>query len=466
MSQLTFGMTTICGNTIPFCYEYETEKITISPGSRLITIPDKMDQIVGQKFGMMTGGNILYKLSVPLSNDCMAFVGKDATPVSLANQERYVDYFIEDYYENSSYTEMRLRFPELNYFIPSTSRTNLSKDEIIFFRIKETLYNFDIKYCDTMVSVSFNIGMNMNQHVKSIAETISEVSLKFPETDDLEYLIELYNDVRCFFSFICNRQNIGLRNAELIGNYPRKTIENSVITDSIGYTSQKLVLSQKYLEPLEDEKKVKKTPNSSLFSENLQKLFQLFFPEKAEGIALVNRNSIHSSFKYRNLIDLEQSLHITTTFEYYMRAIMPEISSQETIDFYKDINAFVDEYISKSSGKRKQKAKEFKKTLRPPISLKEKVVKAYEGYSTWQPLKPILSEWFGDDITVLAKTANDWRNELAHAKREYQPSINVINAIRLVEHVNYCIVLRHAGYNDEQIKSIISDTLIRYKFDN
>ena len=48
----------------------------------------------------------------------------------------------------------------------------------------------------------------------------------------------------------------------------------------------------------------------------------------------------------------------------------------------------------------------------------------------------------------LSDIANRWRNELAHEKREYEPDSQVVDAIRLVEHLNYCIVLREAGYDD------------------
>lgn len=95
------------------------------------------------------------------------------------------------------------------------------------------------------------------------------------------------------------------------------------------------------------------------------------------------------------------------------------------------------------------------------MSLKEKVLKAYEGYSNWESLKPILSEWFGQDVSSLADSANLWRNELAHEKREYQPDVDVVYAVRLIEHINYCIVLRKAGYTDEQIKNIVSEILTR-----
>ena len=96
-----------------------------------------------------------------------------------------------------------------------------------------------------------------------------------------------------------------------------------------------------------------------------------------------------------------------------------------------------------------------------PVTDEEKVKKVYNGYSSWQPLKPLLSEWFGDDISALANAANSWRNELAHGKREYQPTVDVITAIRLIEHINYCIVFRLAGYSDEQIKAIIEEILVR-----
>ena len=198
-----------------------------------------------------------------------------------------------------------------------------------------------------------------------------------------------------------------------------------------------------------------------MFSEKLPELFRLFSEETIESIATVNGNSIHHSIKYRNLIDLEQSLHITATFEYYVRTLLPEMSSSSTLAFINDLGVLLAEYIANCSGKKKQKAQKFKKSLNPQLALESKIQKAYDGYSTWQPLKPILAEWFGDDISALASAANSWRNELAHEKREYQPDVDVVNAIRLVEHINYCIVLRQAGFNDEQIKAIISDILIR-----
>lgn len=353
MEQSITGSIRISDYDYSFAYEKKTEKIIVYLGMRAITIPDNMDIVIGQKYGVMNGGKILYKLSVPLSNDCMTFEDGKPKYVSFANQIRSVEYFIEDYQNNSKYSEMRLQFPELNYFIPSTGIATVFSKQIVFSRIQETLYTFDFKYHDTDVTISFVTKIDGKLGAQTTAETISEVSLTFPETGDLKYLRGLYEVVRCFFAFVCNRQNIGLRSAVLIGNYSTKKIHNTTIVESTGSTKQKIFFSQKYLENIEEENQVAKTPNWGLFTEKLSKLFSLFSEETTDSIAIVNGNSIHHSIKYRNLIDLEQSLHITATFEYYVRTLLPEMSSSSTLAFINDLNTILDEYIEKSSGKKK-----------------------------------------------------------------------------------------------------------------
>lgn len=462
MNEFVFGRTEIDKEYLFFSYEPKSEKITIYTGGRLIEIPDNLNVIIGDKIEKIGNGTILYKLSVPMSNDSMSFKDGKAIGVSIANQIRPVEYFIENYKRGSKYTEMRLQFSELDYFIPSSGISSLSENkELVFSREKHFVYQFDIMFRNEMISVYFTNKMSGLYGVKAKAETISEITINFPETSDMEYIIDLYYAVRNFFTFVCNRQNIGLRDATLIGEYPKKTTENGKVIDTIGRTIQKLTPSHKYLEPLKDEKQIKKTPNSILFASKIKELFQLFFEVEKGGIAIVNGNDMPRSLKYRNLIDLEQSLHTTATFEFYMRTLLPEVSSKDSLIFYKDIESLIENYANNATGKVRKKAINFKKSLRPQISLEDKINKVYTGYSNWKSIEPILVEWYGNNISNLASAANLWRNELAHEKREYQPSENVIDAIRLVEHINYCIVLRYAGYNDKQIKSIVNAILIR-----
>lgn len=158
---------------------------------------------------------------------------------------------------------------------------------------------------------------------------------------------------------------------------------------------------------------------------------------------------------------MKQCLHITAAFEYYQRTFLPEISSDTTTEFYAEIKELVQQYADTHTGKKKEKAKQLIKFLGPEVSLQENICKTYDGYDTWAGVKPILSEYFADDVKDLANVANQWRNELAHEKREYEPGHQVIVSVRLVEHLNYCIVLRIAGYSDDNIKAIVEKILAR-----
>ena len=71
----------------PYSYQSETEKITVFIGTKAVIIPENTDIIIGQKFGMLTGGKFLYKLSVPLSNDCTTF--EDGKPIYVSMASPY-----------------------------------------------------------------------------------------------------------------------------------------------------------------------------------------------------------------------------------------------------------------------------------------------------------------------------------------------------------------------------------------
>lgn len=462
MNQTTIvGQIKISDSLYPYSYNKTEEKITVYLGNHFVSLPEDTDTFVGQKYETQTEDKTLYKLCFPFSNEYMSIEEGSIVYYSLGNKISPVDYIIENYKENSRYSEIRFQFPELNYFIPSINRATIENQQIVISRLAEELLCFDFEYQNIIVNITFLSKMNCRKNVKATIETISEVKVKFAETDDIEFIRSLYEIIRCFFAFICNRKNIGLRKAVLVGKYPYKKNQEGKIVEVYSSTTQEIIFSQKFLEPEENDSIVAKTPHYSLFSEKISELFKLFSTEVNEYGPIVNSNSIHHSIKYRNLIDLEQSLHITATFEFYLKTLLPEISSQSTLDFFHDLEDLLEKYIEENKGKKREKAKEFKKRLNPNVALKDKIIKVYNGYSTWEPLKPILIEFFGENISGIAETANLWRNELAHEKREYQPSEDVIRAVRLIEHINYCIVLRKAGYNDEQIKNIVSEILTR-----
>ena len=171
--------------------------------------------------------------------------------------------------------------------------------------------------------------------------------------------------------------------------------------------------------------------------------------------------SIHPSVKRRNLIDLQQSLQITGAFEFYVRQYLPNMAVEK--DYHIIMKMLLNELASKQKGKLKELAKSLAKNVVREPALEDKVWKAYKGFDNWSPLKPCLSEeWFlKDEIKKLAHEVNQWRNELAHSKRSYEPKIDTIRAVRLLEHMNYAIVLRELGYGDSEIKELLGAILIR-----
>ena len=123
-------------------------------------------------------------------------------------------------------------------------------------------------------------------------------------------------------------------------------------------------------------------------------------------------------------------------------------------------------FIGNNTGKVKKTAKGLEKSIRK-IPLSEKIRSAYNGYEgedkngqkqKWPSLEGILKEFYGSDISSLAKDVTELRNNFAHEKRTYIPSEKTVRSIRMLELINYCIVLRKAGYSDEQISTILKAT--------
>ena len=225
---------------IPVFYDESTEKLTVYFNDEGVALPDHMDKIIVKRLGLLTDGLILYKLSVPIFNTCAIMDGDTLVNVAQGMQNSDVDYYIRDYKPESTYTEMRLQFAELNYFLPSIGRTEITDKQIVLSREKDQIYNFDIIFKGAKIDISFETKTKAISNCQVNAETYSELTLKFPKTSDIDFLIELYIRTRNFFAFVCNRQNIALRDAILIGSYMGKGLDKEKrIVDKEYRTQQK-----------------------------------------------------------------------------------------------------------------------------------------------------------------------------------------------------------------------------------
>ena len=64
--------------------------------------------------------------------------------------------------------------------------------------------------------------------------------------------------------------------------------------------------------------------------------------------------NLHASLKAKSLIDLKQSIQITSSFEHYQRAFTPAISSDDSVEMYSRIQQLVLEEAKKYTGKNKK----------------------------------------------------------------------------------------------------------------
>jgi len=443
-------------------YYFSNDKLTLYLGGTAATLCEGDKFILGQKTGMFAGGWTFYHFSTPIENYGQTEAEDEKgevkqVPISIGNVNISVDYYIDDYCERSEYSRMRFSFAELNYFIPSFRAFSHGENLMMFSQMPIELCTFDFEYSGTTVSMVLRVYSTGTTGAKCTAETKSELQLQFPKTDNIDYLVGLNHVVRDLFTFLCNRQNINFDKATIIGEriVPHAVHSNgkTIIEEKTVPTSQTLVVIDRYTENPESDKIASNTMRYDMVSSHFKQLFQLILDDK------VSISSIHSSVKSKNYFDLKQCLHITAAFEYYERLFLPDMSSQTTLEVYHEIRKIIGEYADSLTGKKRKKAENLLDGLAPMISLKDKIIKAYAGYSTWSPLSNILDEWFLGRVNDLADIANKWRNELAHEKRTYEPDERVVSAIRLVEHINYCIVLRQAGYADEEIKAFIEQVL-------
>lgn len=389
-------------------------------------------------------------------------IGMSSNSIYPQNYSQAVDWVIKQYQPESVFNAVQFSFAELQYFCPSTSVVKAVDEEVVFDRTPKVIKEFDVSVGGVCCHISFEVSCCGNYGLaRSQMEAVSKIIVSFPETDDLGFIEAIYCIVDAVFAFLCNRRNTKCLSMELCGNYKTKTLDHKKIVDVVRPYHCYMYFLNKYREDPENEKTIAKSFYSAMMLPYIDELFRLISEDicstKGET-ANISISSIHPSLKRRNLIDLQQSLHITAAFEFYVRRYLPEMVEEK--DRHVILKMLLMEFANKNTGDTKKLAKSLAENVIREPSLENKITKVYKGYKDWDGVRDCVEdEWFSDDVSILAKSANDWRNELAHEKRSYEPNIEAIRAIRLVEHLNYIIVLRKLGCKDSEIKEFLTNVL-------
>lgn len=394
------------------------------------------------------GDIILFHLSCVLETTPTLSLKKGGPkPAITVDYTVEIDYMITCYKPNAVYKQFVLEFPELDRFIPSSCAITCKEDnlytgnEIIHYKEKH-------EYQGVPFILSMESGVKSYRGIEARIYSCSQIIVNGGNKLDIKEVVELIGRLKILFSFLYNRKNVGIYKAMLYGENNKSKIGHTIKSE--------LVLFDKYTENVDNHSFIKEEIRFIDLEMKFSNLFNIVLNNH------ISHNNLHSSSKRRHLFDLEQCLGITASFERYVRDLLPEIRSESTRTYYEEASEVLAKYIEDNliSGKKKKIFNSVCNSIKQiPLSLEQKIIKAYEGYEGWETLSKCLEEDYNSKINIYANEANKWRNELAHDKSDYNPTIATINAMRFIEKINYCIILRKAGFTDSQIKTIVSKIL-------
>lgn len=428
----------------PFAYDFNAGRIHLHFYKKINSL-NGTSNILCSPFGSV--GYTLYHTSIPIESTAFGHT-------------QDVDWSIKGYQPYAKYNCMIFTFPEFNYLfsLPMIGKANENGEykseskRIPEGKIKISGKDVDIFFVSQCIVDSDAEGDFIKQK--------KTIEVRFNETDDFSFIEKIYRLIDNTFAFICNRRNIGCRSAVLRGEYPSKDFdEHGKLFDTYQNVDSFISFYDKYRQSEENKNEIPKAFNLRTICNHIDKLFEFVADDLSADDPKISISSVHPSAKARYNIDLNQSLHITAAFEFYFRKYLPAITGVKDYDI--EIEQLLQKYASEHSGKAKKKALSLANNVIREPSLQDKVKKAYYGYDTWSGLKYCLPETLRDKkIDRLASEINKWRNELAHEKRNYEPKMSTIDAVNLVEQMNYAIVLRKVGFADNEIRD-----LLKYLFD-
>ncbi len=383
-----------------------------------------------------------------------------------------IDYVVKNFKNDAICNQAIFSFDELQYFCPSASVVQEdSTGNVTFLSERKELKSFDITVDSKLCHVCFRLrNEGKTGFEKSHMTAITDIVISFPETTDYEFLKKIYLVVDKVFAFICNRCNTTCLSMIVIGKYKCIDLKDGKKVKRMIPFNSNIFYFDNYREEPENNEVIKNTWWANGFFQHIDALFDLVAKdlsgiEDENGRGTISIDSIHPSLKRRRKIDLQLSLQIASAFEFYVRKYLPNMIEEKK--YHKEVKQALEQIYETSKGKKKKKlVKDLIDHVVIEPALEDKIWKVYNGYGKWKPVKPCISEvWFNEnEIRKLGSEMNKWRNDLAHSKRKYKPSANTIRAVRLIEHLNYSIVLRKLGYTDEEIMDILSHVLIHEIF--
>ncbi len=389
---------------------------------------------------------IFFISDIPFTSDSWNWVSSESIRVY---------YYLELKYplHNFLFNKLVFEFPELNFFYPVINGFKSEHNESSIFTVEpipfqqtKQIYKFKLNG----ESVDLEFGVLGVYHFRSSAPLTfsSQLSCSFRETNSIGVLINIYQMIQRLFYFLCHRRSIRFESVKV------KCIDNN----------GKYTLGELYVlfdnKETEDEDVVKETIRIDYVKSHLNQLIQH-----------VANDSLYIDNIPR---DSESAHHITTAsfileaaaFEWSFKKLYGAVKPSEyRLAVKQDLLKALDElkckteYNSKKKGEVKYYSKIIKNTER---SFSEKVLYALREFDD------ILSAFIQrvykyNNLTYDKKSYNkiadelqNYRNAFAHGDIDKEMKGEFILDTIILEWLNYCIVLKTVGYDNDEIFNIIN----------
>lgn len=440
----------IFGNTITdpkVAFSFEGDQLTLYAGLTPVSLVGK-ESITGAAI------NTPYKYYFRLpSIDCQSMIG---------NIHVNTIYCVEGFEGDQRYSQMIFSFPALDYFLAN----------VLFEKNQPSLITEDKEY-NWKYECNFR-GQALSFLFTTQRESIGSTNYKYTwrgmlrisceQSFDTDFAYQVARYVQELFSFIYNRADIALGNVVLLGhekdsnkNIESEMNEMSKVKVEVHKPTVRstLCFSELFTNAAPDfckynpEKHVGLTNLESKFG----KLICMLFDDKILFSQLTQAE--------KKVYDLKHILCINFDFEYYY--------------------TLLDKYFCNSE-KVVTKCSEQEKSIQiSKLTLSNKLIYIFNpnyllgrdqrngiqivniDEVRWNGISGILSCYYDESLcNKLIDCYVEWRNAEAHAKDYNVLSKNpqeLIESLRFVECMNYSVVLRMAGYSDDEARSIIDRLL-------
>lgn len=375
-----------------------------------------------------------------------------------------VNYYLElkILFHDLSFNKLIFEFPELNYFYPIINGFNSENNESYLFSInpipfQQTKQCFSFKINGNKFDIEFGVSGAYRFRNSAPLTFSSQLSCSFQKTNNFNIIIEIYTLVKRLFYFLCHRRSICLTPiiVRCISKNDKYTVGNLYIL----FDNKKA----------ENEDIVKETICINLVKSNFNQLIQLIADD------CIYTENIPRDYESAHRITTASFILEAAAFEWSYKKLygMIKLSDYRLAvkqDIIKVINTLKDnnDYNSKENRELKYYSKIIKKT---ESNFSERVIFALRDFDS------VLSKFIQRiykynnvkyDKKTYSKIANElqkYRNSFAHGDIDNKIKGQFILDTIILEWLNYCIILKTAGYTHDEIFNIIN-TIFHQSFIN